>query len=402
MILQAKSPTLYIKILLVISFLFLSFSLYAQEKNKDFYMTKGKGFEFHLKDDVYLLQMDFRGQFRGVFSSSMNPEFENDFFDQNTTFGINRARIKIGGHAFKSYYKFYLEQDLVGGNLLDFRIMIEKYAFLKLKVGQWKARYSRERIISSGNQEVVDRSIVNSVFTIDRQQGVSLYGNLKGNKAANFNYWASVFSGTGRGGTINDDHSFMYLLRLQWNPNGEVLGFSGSDLKNHQKFISSIAIAGVTNTSRYTKFSTKGGGQLPGFEDGVDGQYKVDQFLFETAFKYKGLSWQQELHYKNIDDRINLDQTMLVGNYVQLGYFFHNSFSKIPKKLEIFARHAYYNANTNISGSNNNEYTLGCNWFFKGHKNKLTLDYSYLKSNDIESPMTRENRVRLQWDISIF
>ena len=390
------------KIKILFSLLFFSLIVTAQEKSNNFYITKGKGYEFHFFDDQYLLQLDFRGQFRATYTHDEIPILGEEFIDDHTNFKINRARIKIGGYVYKSYYKYYFEQDIVGGNLLDFRLMIEKYPFLKLKVGQWKARYSRERIISSGNQQDVDRSILNSIFTIDRQQGVSLYGNLKGTGAANFNYWASIFSGTGRSASSNDDSSFMYLLRLQWNPNGKVLKFSGSDIENHQKFISSFAIAGVTNTSRYTRFSTAGGGQLSGFEDGVDGQYKIDQFLFETAFKYKGLSWQQEFHFKNIDDRVNLEQTTLIGNYFQVGYFFNNVFPKFPKPLEIFARQAFYDANIDVSGNNNYEYTIGCNWFFKGHKNKLTFDYSYLQTDALESLYSKGNRFRLQWDISIF
>ena len=390
------------KIKILFFLLFFSLIVTAQEKSNNFYITKGKGYEFHFFDDQYLLQLDFRGQFRATYTHDEIPILGEEFIDDHTNFKINRARIKIGGYVYKSYYKYYFEQDIVGGNLLDFRLMIEKYPFLKLKVGQWKARYSRERIISSGNQQDVDRSILNSIFTIDRQQGVSLYGNLKGTGAANFNYWASIFSGTGRSASSNDDSSFMYLLRLQWNPNGKVLKFSGSDIENHQKFISSFAIAGVTNTSRYTRFSTAGGGQLSGFEDGVDGQYKIDQFLFETAFKYKGLSWQQEFHFKNIDDRVNLEQTTLIGNYFQVGYFFNNVFPKFPKPLEIFARQAFYDANIDVSGNNNYEYTIGCNWFFKGHKNKLTFDYSYLQTDALESLYSKGNRFRLQWDISIF
>lgn len=388
--------------IITIVILFYSASFFGQEKNNDFYMTKGKGFEFHMYDNTYLLQIDFRGQFRGTNTNDEFPTLGVDFSDQNTSFGINRGRIKIGGYAFKPYYKFYLEQDIVGGNLLDFRFMIEKFNFLKLKVGQWKARYSRERVISSGKQQDVDRSIINNIFTIDRQQGISLYGNLKGEGAANFNYWASVFSGTGRGGSSNDDNTFMYLLRMQWNPNGEILKFTGSDIENHQKFVSSIAIAGVTNISRYTRFATSGAGQLPGFEDGVDGQYKIDQLLFETAFKYKGWSWQQELHYKKIDDRVNLKQTTLIGNYFQLGYFLHNTFPKIPKPIELFARQAFYDSDIDIDGNNSYEITTGVNWYFRGHKNKLTFDYSYLETDNENEIYKRGNRFRLQWDISIF
>lgn len=388
-----------LKILLL---LFFSFSLFAQEKNKDFYITKGKGFEFHFFEDQYLLQIDFRGQFRASYPYDAFPIISDDFNDDETTIGISRARIKIGGHVYKSYYTFYLEQDIKGANLLDFRVQIEKYAFLKLRVGQWKARYTRERVISSGKQQGLERSLINRVFTIDRQQGISLFGNLDGGGAANFSYWTSIFTGMGRGSSNNDDNNLMYLLRFQWNPNGEFVRFSGSDLEYHKKFVSSIAFAGVTNTSAYTAFSTRGGEQLFGFEPGEDGQYKVDQLLFETAFKYRGISWQQELHYKNIDDKVNLEQTTLIGNYFQIGYFFYYAFPKFPKSLEIFARQAFYDANIDMAGNNNYEYTIGCNWFFKGHKNKLTFDYSYIEYNEFDPTFESGNRFRLQWDISIF
>jgi phosphate-selective porin OprO/OprP len=378
----------------------------AQEKEvnetKDFYLKKGKGFEFHFDEDKYMFYIDFRGQFRGAFPHNNFPSNEQELSDDDINLGISRARIKFGGYVGQPEFNFYLEQDVRGGNLLDFRAQIEKLPYLKFRVGQWKARYSRERIISSGQQTGLERSLINRVFTIDRQQGASLYGNINGGGAANFNYWAEVLAGNGRGSSLGDDDELMYMLRLQWNPNGEELGFSGSDLKFHKKFISSIAVAGVTNTSRYTRFSTSGGGQLFGFENGIEGQYKVDQFLFETAFKYRGLSFDQELHFKRIDDRVNLEETNLIGNYFQVGYFFHYLFPKFPKPLEVFARQAFYDPDTDISGNNNFEYSFGVNWFFKGHKNKLTLDYSYLDFNQFSIEDNTEHMVRIQWDVSIF
>ena len=374
----------------------------SQEADSTFYITKGKGFEFHFFQNQYQMNIDFRGQFRASYPYDNFPKTSDDFKDETTKLGINRARIKIGGHVFKSYYTYYFEQDIKGGNLLDFRVQIEKYPFLKLRVGQWKARFSRERVISSGKQQGLDRSLLNRIFTIDRQQGVSVFGNLDGGSAANFNYWLSAFTGTGRGGGSDQGNDLMYLLRLQWNPNGTPLKFLGSDLKYHKKFISSIAIAGVTNTSPYTAFSTSGGGQLLGYETEEEGLYKVDQLLFETAFKYKGFSWQQEFHFKNIEDKIEYEETLLIGNYVQLGYFLHHSISKIPEPLEIFIRQSFYDPNFDISDNNNYEYTIGCNWFFKGHKNKLTLEYSYLEYNEINSINTSGSNIRLQWDVSIF
>lgn len=375
----------------------------AQEtEKKDFYLKKGKGFEFHFDDDKYMLYMDFRGQFRAAYPALNFPTNEDDLSDDDINIGISRARIKFGGYVGDPAFNFYLEQDIRGGNLLDLRAQIEKLPYLKFRVGQWKARYSRERVISSGKQTGLERSLINRIFTIDRQQGVSIYGNLDGGGAANFNYWLEVLTGSGRGGVVGDDDNLMYMGRLQWNPNGKELGFSGSDLKFHEKFIGSIAVAAVTNTSPYTRFSTSGGGQLYGYEPGVDGQYTVNQALFETAFKYRGLSFDQELHYKNIDDNVNLTETTLIGNYFQVGYFFHYLFPKFPKPLEVFARQSFFDPDTDISGDINYEYTFGLNWFFKGHKNKLTIDYSYLDFNQFNVEDDTEHMIRLQWDVSIF
>ena len=370
---------------------------------KENYVTKGSGFEFHLMEEKYLLTVDFRGQFRASLNDNNIPVNESDFLDdEDINMGINRARIKIGGYVMDPAFNFYLEQDIRGGNLLDFRVQMEKLPYLSFRVGQWKSRYSTERVISSGKQTGLERSLINRAFTIDRQQGVSVYGNLDGGGVAKFNYWAEVLLGSGRGGTVNDDDNLMYMLRTQWNPNGKVLGFSGSDLKFHKEFVSFIAIAGVTNTSKYTRFSTSGGGQLLGFEDGVDGQYKIDQLLFETAFKYRGFSWQQELHYKNIDDRVNLTETTMIGNYFQASYFFHYAIPAIPKPLEVFARYSIYDPDTDIDDNNNQEFNFGLNWFFKGHKNKLTLDYTYLDYDQFVPFHRTEHMVRLQWDVSIF
>src|SRR5690606_28120780 len=157
--------------------------------------------------------------------------------------------------------------------------------FFKIKVGQWKTYYNRERVISSGKQQMVDRSILNRPFTLDRQQGIEFYGRVFPETLADFTYHLSILTGAGRGATENDDGNLMYVGRLQWNMFGRELEMTGSDLKFHEKPTGLIAFAGATNRSPYTRFSQSGGGELTGFEVGVPGQYRVNQALLETAFK---------------------------------------------------------------------------------------------------------------------
>jgi len=397
--------------LLLLSFIFClsfngAFSQSSEESSntpfQDWRFKYGeKGFEFRSGDDNYLLQIQSRLQFRFATPSDRDPISFDDFNDnKNNVFKVNRSRLKVGGHAFRPWLKYYWEYELGQSNLLDFRIMIERWEWLNLKVGQWKVEFSRERRISSGAQQTVDRSILNRAFTVDRQQGVELYGRLRTKGALDFNYWVGVFTGSGRGARENDDRNLMYFGRLQWNMLGENLGFKSSDLSIHQKPAAIIALAGVTNRSPYTRFSSSGGGVLEEFEEQNPGQYRINQANLETAFVYKGFSWQSELHWKNIDDRINNEETLLNGFYLQAGYLAHQSILWWPKPLEIAARYANYTPNTNLD-SNLDELTLAFNWFFKGHRNKLTMEISEFDLETEDMGIKDEFRFRIQWDISI-
>ncbi|MGD8700559.1 MAG: porin [Gemmatimonadales bacterium] len=360
-----------------------------------------RGFELGTSDGNYLLQLQFRVQLRYAYPFDSDPLTFDDFSEQEQNlFKVNRSRIKVGGNAYQPWLKYYMEYELGGNALLDFRVMVEKWPALKLKVGQWKAQYSRERIISSGRQQMMERSIINREFTIDRQQGVSLYGRLKGSGVADFNYWASVFTGMGRGARENDDTHLMWMFRGQWNFLGREVPFSGSDWEYHEKAAGVLAFAAVTNQSPYTRFSTSGGGQLIGFDDGEPGQYRVNQWLQETAFKYRGFAWQQAFHWKEVDDKVNQTIRTLTGVYFQAGYFFHHLWPAVPRPLELAARVAYYNPDVDQGSDLLREYVFAVNWFFNGHLNKLTSDLTFFNHDFPELGEQEKWRFRIQWDFS--
>jgi phosphate-selective porin OprO/OprP len=91
-----------------------------------------KGFEFKTTDDKFLLQIQSRLQFRFYTPNDQEPLTYDDYnIDENkTAFKINRARLKVGGHAFETWLKYYWEYELSQSNLLDFRFMIEKWDYL--------------------------------------------------------------------------------------------------------------------------------------------------------------------------------------------------------------------------------------------------------------------------------
>ena len=172
-------------------------------------------------------------------------------------------------------------------------------------------------------------------------------------------------------------------------------------MKRYLQPHASLALAVVTNDSAYTRFSSSGGGQLPGFEDGADNQYRLQQVMQEFAWQRGGFSFQQEFHIKKIKDLVNGGVQRLRGGLLQAGWFPSEQSERWPEELEFTARLAVVIPDTGAGSDNNEEFTLGANWFFNGHRNKLTMDVSLI---NIEGPGAEEEediRFRVQWDLSL-
>jgi phosphate-selective porin len=376
------------------------------------------GFELKSKDGKFATQLQWRFQGRFTYPDRSDEESLTDFNDNTeSTFELRRVRMKIGGHGYQPWIKYYFEVDLQstsnsGGSpgstrLIDWRIMLERFKFLSLQIGQWKVDYNRERRDSSGAQQFVERSIVNKFFTIDRQMGAMLYGHVAPGTAFDSRYYAGVFTGSGRG-EANDDGNMMYFGRYQWNFLGRDLKWSQSDVEYHEQPTGSVAFGAYTTIGKCTRWSSSGCGSLPGFTSdsvAVPGQFRVQGMVEEFAFKWRGLSLQHEYHWKEIKNTQVPEgsagyKTNLMGSYSQIGYFPHYLIPVVPKPLEVAFRYAFVDPNVNVRNDRRQEYTTAINWFFAGHKNKLTLDGSWLTLSQPAGQNQHEQRVRLQWDVS--
>lgn len=360
-----------------------------------------KGFQFETTDGKNKMNIQWRLQFRGATPYGKDLSKVEDFDREETSLWINRARMKVGGHGYTPNLTYYLEYDVVGSRLLDYRIMYKFNRALNLKVGQWKTHYSSERIISSGKQLAMDRSIVNGVFTLDRQQGISLFGNIGPNNIANFSYWLAALTGRGRGQSSNDDDKLLYMARLQWNPTGKQMKFTGGDNKRSQNLQLMLAVAGAINTSSSTKFSSSGPGNLEGFSTGEPGQYEIKQAVQEFGIKYNGFSLHQEFHVKEIKDNVNYITTTYVGGVAQMGVMLNSPSASASKGLEWFGRYAtYFPDYDNNLDNQREEFTTGFNYHIKGHRFKLTAETSYFDSMFPDDISKKEWRHRLQVEVS--
>lgn len=378
-----------------------------------------KGFGFATRDGKFATNLQWRAQFRYSNPFGSDPRQISAFEEESTSsFEQRRLRMKIGGHGFQPWIKYYFEVDLQpardvdadaissGARVIDWRVDLAKWDWGGIRMGQWKIDLNRERVDSSGRQQFVERSIVNRIFTVDRQVGVQFRGRLFEGSPADLNYYAGVFNGEGRS-VKNSSEDHLYMARLQWNFLGRELAFRQTDVEFTERPTGSFALAGFTNTGPCTRWSSSGCGNLDGFLKPAiaqPDQYRIEQGVQEFAFKYQGFSFQQEWHRKFITDRVEGTESALTGTYVQAGYFFHNLFEGFPAPLELAARYAYVKEPNKFDRAFYNEreeFTVGANWFFKGHSNKLTFDFSHLTLDDTVLRATdSENRVRLQWDVS--
>jgi phosphate-selective porin len=378
-----------------------------------------KGFRLESRDGNWQTNLQWRAQMRYTNPTSGDPrQIDNFTADPQSTFENRRLRMKIGGFGYRPWLGYYFELDLqpsrdpddsstsASARVIDWRITAAKYDWANLRVGQWKIEHNRERVDSSGRQQFVERSIVNRIFTIDRQVGAQLSGHLFQNTWSDMRYWAGVYTGEGRG-VRNPDDKMMYAARLQWNFLGRDLKWKQTDVEYTEKPTGSLGFGWATHEGRCTRWSSSGCGNLDGFTEpkpAADGQFEVENLVQEFAFKWRGWSVQEEFHWKTVEDNVTGTKNDFTGAYAQTGYFFHNLFPVVPKPLELAFRYAFVkepNETDRALDNTRQEFTIGANWFVAGHNNKFTFDYSYLTLEDeFFNREVNDNRGRVQWDIS--
>ncbi|MDX2416504.1 MAG: porin [Xanthomonadales bacterium] len=357
-----------------------------------------KGVEYRSESGNTFLWFGVRLQLRYTDLEFDQGKSDSGALKEQNTLELNRGRLKLGGNIFRPWLEVYTEYDFTKTNLLDLRATLQLKKWFVPRFGQWKAEYNRERIDSSGNQQFIERAISTYWFTVDRQKGLSVSGRVMDGSPYDSSFWVEMMSGTGRGGPASDGKA-LWLARYQWNLLGRVLPFSQSDIKRINPPAASVAIAGIYGHSRYTRFSGAGGGDLPGYETGVQDQYRLSQFMIETAWRGHGFSWQQEFHWKEIYDTVNATRQKLRGGYLQAGYFFNEIWPAFPSPLELAVRYARIRTDLSLTGESQREASLVLNWFLNSHRNKLSSSMSWI-SLESGGERSKETQLGLQWEFS--
>lgn len=375
---------------------------------------------FESRDGNFAAQVQHRLQFRYAWPFDQDPRSQSDLDTETSSFMVRRARLKLQGHAFRPWLAWYLQYDWSQPVLRDFSIEVKRFKWLRLLVGRRKVYFNDERVASSGKQQFVNRSILNDLFTVDRQQGIQVFGRLFAETPADLTYYVGMFAGRGVGERLNDDLRMMYSARLQWNALGGEMDFSQSDVELHEQPALSLAAAVATNTSDCTAFETdqrscraletpRSDGASFGDpaepEQTRDGQYRADQLVAEGRFKWRGFYLKHEFHLKRVRDRTVAPgepgrETVLRGHLTQLGWLPHGLIPAVPNAFEIAARFALVDTALDVPSNSLTETSGVINWFFAEHSNKLSLEAGWLTVDERGAPSRGQTRLRAQWDVS--
>ena len=369
----------------------------------------GKGlFNLIGKDSTFSMNISARMQFLGTSQWDADGGLSNP----ESNMLVRRSRLKFSGFAYSPKLTYKLELGLSNrdiGKATSFTNDAPKYildAVVKwnfsgnfvLWFGQTKLPGNRERVISSGNLQQVDRSLLNSRFNIDRDMGFQLRHHF--NLSENF-IVKEVFSmaqGEGRNVTTGNLGGHQYTTRVELLPFGNFTSkgdYKGSDLK----FEADPKLA-VGFTYDFNNDAVKNRSNLGSYMTNDIGYYStnISTVFIDAMYKHKGFSFMGEYASRGAKDPFakNSDGT-LTGDEVQVGNGLNlQAGYMLSKTLEVSGRYTNIDWDTNITGKGSeNQYTLGLSKYIVGHKLKVQTDLSYLDLAD----KTNQLLYRFQVDI---
>ena len=339
----------------------------------------GKGVEINSADDDFQLRIRVRVQFLyTLLRGSAGPREADESEDLRNDFRIRRARFVFQGHAFgkDNHYKLEIDPLRPDNVVLDYYLDFTQNRDVEVRVGQYKISSNRERVISSGNLQMVDRSSVNAEFSLDRDIGIDIRSRdfLGKNK---MRYVLGISSGNGINNFHFQDFGMVYLARFEYLPMGIFDDYSETDFERTKSRLS----IGATYSFFVHAEKQLGMVGLP-FADGGTANY---QFAYvDLMYKVRGFSLLSQFALRTgkrivgdaIDPETGLpfDPTPArngVGWMAQAGYLIPHT------RLEFAGRGSIIRATTSTSGVPDlNGVTFSASWYFFQHPFKIQADVS--------------------------
>ena len=360
----------------------------AQETNAPKF---GKGlFNLIGQDSTWTMKIGLRFQTLATSKWDVN----NGLSNPESSMLIRRSRLKFDGFAFSPKLKYKVElglsnRDQSGASeytsnapryILDAVLKWNFSGNFVLWFGQTKLPGNRERVISSANLQQVDRSLLNSRFTIDRDMGVQLRHHFNLTDTFLVKEIFSIAQGEGRNITTGNLGGHQYTTRVELFPFGDFKSkgdYKGSDLKFEPSPKLSLGVAYDFNNNASKTRSNQGS-----YMTNDTGFYStnISTLFLDAMYKHQGFSLMAEYANRTADDAFakNSDGS-LTGDEVQVGNGLNiQTGYLVSKTVELSGRYTNISLDKEITGKGSeNQYTLGLSKYIAGHSLKVQTDLSY-------------------------
>lgn len=364
----------------------------------------GDGLYFESADGRFAIATRLRAQFRYTLEHEASESTQQ-------ALQIRRARLQFIGHVFSPNIEYKTEfafspRDMAFEDapqrtpILDWYIDFTHLRDLSLRVGQYKIPFNRQRVISSGDLQLVDRSIANAEFTLDRDIGVDIRSNdFLG--LEKLRYYAGVYMGEGRDVFEMTGFDLQYLARVELLPFGLFNDYEEADFARTWKPRLSLGLAYAYQDDALRNRGARG--DVPA--DG--GTTDIHNVAADAMLKFAGFSAFGEFFWR--DGTRDFGEATLVGEdgverpapreaardglgwMVQAGYLI----PRIP--VELAARYGQNRRLRTDSGvADADEFGGGISWYMGGHPLKLQVDYFRLWTDGTISDGTDAVRLQLQ------
>jgi len=378
----------------------------AQHQNNAIpYFTSGKGLGIISPDSLFFLNIRFRIQNRlGLQSFS-----ESDLDIKQVEARVRRLRLRLDGYVYSPRLTYVLQLSFSRADMdfddtgfpnvvRDAFVLYTVSPHFAIGIGQTKLPGNRQRVVSSGDLQLPDRSIVNARFNIDRDFGVQLYYN---NTLGGMPYLLRGAISSGEGRNVNtSDRGLAYTGRVEVFPlglftsNGDY--FEGDLIREPRPKISLAA----GYSANYNTLRT--GGQL-----GKPLFAPRDMYTFMTDFLFKQKGWALAVEYlqRQTNQAITTD-TLGNRRYVYSGHGLNVQLSHMfATNYELVGRYSVVRPDFEIQNlePRTRQYTVGINHYLRGHRVKLQTDLTFEENVWLQNALlpTRNWQLRFQVEVGI-
>ena len=357
----------------------------------------GKGLiNFTAKDSSFSIKFAPRFQVRSISSW----DYDGDQYESaEHNFLVRRARLKFDGYAYNPKIRYKIElglsnRDISGASefnrntsriILDAVIMWNFAENFELWAGQTKLPGNIERVVSSANLQLINRSLLNSFFNLDRDVGIQL--RHKTNLGGKFlmREKVAISQGEGRNVTEGNLGGLQYTARVEFLPFGAFKSkgdYVQADLKREQT--PKLMLTATYNLNQDAVRERSGLGSYMFRDDHTSSNVSLHEtdvttYFVDTMFKYKGFAFMGEYAKRTAKNAVarNLDG-IKTGDVVLIGNSFNGQASYVFKNnYEVTGRYTTVNYEAITAALPLKQYTLGVSRYVVGHKLKVQSDISH-------------------------